>query len=360
MNAINTKPIKVLVVDDSPLMRILLTRIIEKSPELTLVGTASNGKVALDLIAKTNPDVITMDIEMPEMDGLACLVHIMKEMPKPVIMISAYTKEEEESTITALELGAVDFIPKPHPALPETIEEIKKEIYTKIRTASLIEVKKTDSKIIDTMLEKARSHKHHGHSSLTKHKQPCEKVISIGVSTGGPKALSTMIPAIPPDINASILIVQHMPPGFTKALANRLDELSKIEVKEAKGGDPLVAGKVYIARGDHHLTVKCQNHTYFTRLNQNGHVSSFRPSIDVLMKSTAQHFQDKNIGVIMSGMCTDGVEGVRYIKENQGTVIAQDEATSAIFGMNKIAIQLGRVDHIVALDQIVPTILNQL
>jgi two-component system chemotaxis response regulator CheB len=360
MNVIDNGPIKVLVVDDSPLMRIILTRLIEESPELTLVGTASNGKKALDLIAKTNPDVITMDIEMPEMNGLDCLAFIMKEMPTPVIMISAHTKEEAESTITALELGAVDFIPKPHPTLPETIEEIKKEIYTKIRTASLIKVKKIDPQIIDAMFEKARSHKHHDHSSGTHHTQPCENVISIGVSTGGPKALSIMIPAIPPDINASILIVQHMPIGFTKALAKRLDEISKIEVKEAEEGDLLVSGKVFIARGDHHLTVRRHNHTYFTSLNQNGHVSSFRPSIDVLMQSTARYFQNKNIGVIMSGMCHDGVEGVRTIKENKGIVIAQDEATSAIFGMNQIAIQLGFTDHVVALDKIVPTILNQL
>lgn len=360
MDIIDTRPIRVFVVDDSPLMRIILTRIIEASPELTLAGTASNGKKALDLIAKTNPDVITMDIEMPEMDGLSCLVHIMKEMPTPVIIISAHTQEEAELAITALELGAVDFIPKPHPALPETIEEIKKEIYTKIRTASLIEIKKIDPQTIDAMFEKAQSHKRRGHSLPSKHTLPCEKVISIGVSTGGPKALSTIIPTIPPDINASILIVQHMPPGFTKALAKHLNRISKIEVKEAEEGDALVSGKVFIARGDHHLTVKRHKHTYLASLNQNGHVSSFRPSIDVLMQSTARYFQNKNIGVIMSGMCHDGVEGVRHIKNNHGTVIAQDESTSAIFGMNQIAIQLGLADHVVALDKIVPTILNQL
>ncbi|MBN2028917.1 chemotaxis response regulator protein-glutamate methylesterase [bacterium] len=360
MNMIENRPIKVFIVDDSLLMRTLLTKLIEDSPELTLVGTASDGKTALDLIAKTNPDVITMDIEMPEMNGLECLSRIMKEMPTPVIMISAHTQEETELTITALELGAVDFIPKPHPILPESIEEIKKKIYIKIRTADLIDVKKIDPQMVDAIYAKTQFPKNRSSSSQARRVIPCKNVISIGVSTGGPKALSMIIPTVPADINASILIVQHMPARFTKALAKRLDELSEVEVREAKEGDPLVSGKVFIARGDYHLTIERNSHTYFTSLNQEERVSSFRPSIDVLMRSTAHHFKKKNIGVIMSGMCSDGVEGIRHIKENQGTVIAQDEATSTIFGMNKIAIQMGLVDKVVSLDQIVPTILNQL
>lgn len=356
----DTKKIKVFVVDDSLLIRTILTRMIEESSEFELAGTASNGKMALDLIAKTNPDVITMDIEMPEMNGLASLARIMAEMPTPVIILSAYSKEGADLTITALELGAVDFITKPHPIFSRTVEDIKKEIYIKLRTASLIQVKKIDPITIDTISTKHYEWKHRISSQQPHKTRPSENIISIGVSTGGPKALSTIIPTIPSDINATFLIVQHMPIGFTKALADRLNILSRIEVKEAKDGEMLVSGKVFIARGDFHLTVEKNDRTFFTRLNRNGYVSSFRPSIDVLMKSTADHFRNKNIGVIMSGMCADGVEGVRYIKKNRGLVIAQDEETSTIFGMNKIAIQLGCVDHIVPLNKIVPTILDQL
>jgi len=353
-------PIKVLVVDDSPLMQVILKKLIEESPEFTLAGLASNGKAALDLIAKTDPDVITMDVEMPEMDGLDCLARIMKEIPKPVIMISAYTRDEEESTIMALELGAVDFITKPHPVLSETIEEIRKTIYTKIKTASLIRVKKVDPRTIDTIMGKTRFRKHTLPSPSVHRLRPADKIVSIGVSTGGPKALRTMIPSIPPDINASILIVQHMPPGFTKALADRLDSLSGIEVIEARDGDILAAGKVYIACGGYHMSVEHSGRTFYTSLNQNGHVSLFRPSIDVLMKSTSRLFRERNIGVIMTGMCTDGVEGVRHIRENRGIVIAQDEKTSAVFGMNKIAIQQKIPHHVVPMDQIVPTIMDLL
>lgn len=356
----DTKKIKVFVVDDSLLIRTIMTKMIEESSEFELVGTASNGKIALDLIAKTNPDVITMDIEMPEMNGLAALSRIMAEMPTPVIILSAHSKEGADLTITALELGAVDFITKPHPIFSRTIEDIKKEIYIKLRTASLIRVKKIDPIEIDAKSTKHYERKHRISSQQPHDTRSCENIISMGVSTGGPKALSTIIPTIPPDINATFLIVQHMPIGFTEALADRLNTLSRIEVKEAKNGEMLGPGKVFIARGDFHLIVEKNDRTFFTRLSRNGYDSSFRPSIDVLMKSTADHFRDKNIGVIMSGMCADGVEGVRDIKRNGGTVIAQDEETSTIFGMNKIAIQLGCVDHIVPLNKIVPTILDQL
>ena len=354
------RPIKVFIVDDSPLMRIILTKIINDSPEFALAGTASNGKIALDRIAKTKPDVITMDIEMPEMDGLTCLTYIMKEMPTPVIIISSHVKKEEKLTITALELGAVDFIPKPNSAQSGPFEDLRKEIYTKIRTASLIKVKTIIPQMIDDMHTEMKFKKHLSQSHQSRHVRACENLVSIGVSTGGPNALAAIIPTIPADINASFLIVQHMPSGFTHALANYLNGISEIEVTEAKGGDPLVSGKVYIAHGDYHLTVERYDNKYFTSLNQNGYVSSFRPSIDVLMKSTAHYFRDNNIGVIMSGMCADGVEGVKYIKENNGIVIAQDKETSAIYGMNQIAIQLGLADYVVPLNKIIPTILDQL
>ncbi|MBN2102904.1 chemotaxis response regulator protein-glutamate methylesterase [bacterium] len=351
------KPIGVLCVDDSPLIRKILTRMIGKHPDLKLLGTAHNGKTALEEIARKKPDVITLDFEMPEMDGLETLRRIMQEMPTPVIMLSSYSVEGADLTFRALDLGAVDFIAKPHKIFSRSIEDIETQILNKIRAASQVHVKKMDPVQIKSALNSQHLHKEHKKSIRIR---ACDYVISIGVSTGGPLALKQILPMIPADINACFLIVQHMPPGFTKALADRLNEIASVDIKEADDGDLLMSGKVYIAKGDHHLIVRGANHGWITGLSINGHVSSFRPSIDVLMNSTSKYFEDRNIGVIMTGMCADGVKGVQSIKNKNGRVIAQDERTSVIFGMNKLAIQAGYVDEIVPLNQIIPKILEHI
>jgi two-component system chemotaxis response regulator CheB len=347
-------PIKVLVVDDSPLVRTIMTRMLVNLPEFELVGTAANGKAALEMTARLHPDVITMDIEMPEMNGLEALAIIMDQMPTPVIIMSAHSKPDAGLTIRALELGAFDFVTKPHPIFSRKIVEISDEITMKLRTASLGDVKR--NRIVHYQ-PSDENHQKWKKPYLPAHRT-CKRIISIGVSTGGPTALKTISQALPHDIDAAILIVQHMPVGFTKALADRLNEVSRVEVKEAEDGDPIVPGRVFLARGGYHLCVEKNSHHHFLRLNRRKHVSFFRPSIDVLMQSTAEHFTENNIGVIMTGMSADGVEGVRAIKRNRGIVIAQDEETSAIFGMNKLAIQSGMVDHIVPLERIVPTLLR--
>ncbi|HDQ46322.1 MAG TPA: chemotaxis response regulator protein-glutamate methylesterase [bacterium] len=354
----SNRKIRVLIVDDSILVRRILGRIIEESPEFELAGEAPDGRSALDLIPKTNPDVITLDLEMPEMDGLTALEHIMTESPTPVIVLSAYSKAGADHTIAALELGAVDFIPKPHPVYSRPLEDVKDELFSKLRTAAQARVRRIDPESIGTGKKKPeipvnRKSVIHGNT-----KRAAEKVISIGVSTGGPKALRAMIPMFPSDLNASILIVQHMPAGFTRALADRLNDISRIEVREAENNDRLLAGRVYIARGDYHLIVEINGRSHLTQLTYGEKKLSFRPSIDVMMKSTATHFHENNIGVIMTGMCSDGVEGVRSIKKNGGYVIAQDQKTSTVFGMNKLAIQAGVVNRIVPLDRIVPAVLD--
>lgn len=349
------KTIGVFCVDDSPLIRKILTRMIGEHDDLKLLGTAQNGKMALDMIAKLKPDVITLDFEMPEMDGLETLRRIMTEMPTPVIMLSSYSLEGADLTFQALDLGAVDFIAKPHRIFSRSIEDIEHHILDKIRTASQVHVTKLDKSqpsLVIPVYEKKEK--------FSTKVNPCDFIISIGISTGGPQALKEILPTIPPDINACFLIVQHMPPGFTKALADRLNDISAIDIKEAEEGDLLMGGKVFIAKGDHHLIVRGEHHGWITGLSQNGHVSSFRPSIDVLMQSTATHFEDRNIGVIMTGMCADGVKGVQCIKQKKGHVIAQDEKSSVIFGMNKLAIQAGHVHDVLPLSQIIPKILEHI
>jgi two-component system chemotaxis response regulator CheB len=352
----SNRTIRVFCVDDSPLIRKILTRMISQHPDLELIGTAHNGRVALDEIARLRPDVITLDFEMPEMNGLETLKRIMQDMPAPVIMLSSYSVEGADLTFQALDLGAVDFIAKPHRIFSRSIEDIEALILNKIRAAAQIKVKPIDiNRQIADSLPACPKPKLRSHTI-----RACEHVISIGISTGGPQALKKILPTIPADINACFLIVQHMPSGFTKALADRLNVISPIDIKEAEEGDLLMGGKVFIAKGDHHLLVRNEHHGWITGLGRNGLVSSFRPSIDVLMNSTARHFEDRNIGVIMTGMCADGVNGVKSIRDHNGYVLAQDEATSVIFGMNKLAIQAGYVHDVAPLTEIIPSILEHI
>ncbi len=354
------KKIKVFIVDDSPLIRKLLTNILNEDPQIGIAGTAPNGKIALNKIGKLNPDVITMDIEMPEMDGIETLKRIMQEIPTPIIMISAHTEQGAELTFKALELGAVDFITKPDAIFSRKIVDIKDEIIMKIKGASKVKVKKIDKKKSEEIEKKNREIKKKKSRESGVKLYKCKNIISIGISTGGPQALSRIIPTIPSNINAGILIVQHMPIGFTRAFAGRLDSISKINVKEAENGDIILPGHALIAKGDHHLKVREEKYAFIAGLDQKEKVSLFRPSIDVLMKSTAENFKENNIGVIMTGMGSDGVKGILRIKEEGGKSIAQDERTSIVYGMNKLSVKSGHIDRIVPLEKIVPAILDLL
>lgn len=356
MNPRPKKKIRVLAVDDSPLIRKILNYMLSDHPEMELVGTAPNGKIALQKIEKLRPDVITLDFEMPVMNGLETLKHIMADMPTPVIMLSSYSEEGADLTFQALDMGAVDFITKPHPVFSQRIEDIQGEILKKIKTASHVRVERVLDYKPRKIVKKPVRQQH----PLSARQPGCNHIVSIGVSTGGPKALQQMIPKIPIDIPAAVLIVQHMPPGFTRALAERLNTLSKIQVKEAENGDVVTNGTVLIAPGDQHLTVNKEANRFVARLSRNGYDSPFKPSIDALMVSTSELFQRENTGVIMTGMCSDGVNGVGRIREKGGKVIAQDEKTSVVFGMNKLAIQRGYVDAVVPLDRIVDKMLNMI
>lgn len=355
-----------MIVDDSPLMRKLLSNVLSEDPQIEVVGSAPNGKIALDKIGALRPDVITMDVQMPVMDGIETLTRIMIQKPTPVIMISAYTEEGANLTFKALELGAVDFITKPDAIFARPIVDIRDEIIMKIKTANKINVKrlgKDKEEELEERETKAREEKkaREERKEKAEHEvslEKCRKIVSIGVSTGGPEALKEIIPHLPPHIDAGILIVQHMPPGFTNAFAQRLDTISDIEVKEAQEGDIIMPGRILIAKGDYHLKIKEEKFAYITRITHEERVKLFRPSIDVMMMSTAEHFQNRTIGLIMTGMASDGVDGIRVIKEKGGITLAQDEKTSVVFGMNKLAIESGYVDRIVGLKEIVPVLMN--
>lgn len=350
------KIIKVLVVDDSSFMRKIISDIINSDPELEVIETARNGKEAIEKITIHKPDVITMDVEMPVLDGLSALEEIMKNNPTPVIMLSTLTKEGADATMRALELGAVDFITKPSSIFKVNTEDMRLELIAQLKMASKVIMKKKFAKPIGEINKgKTETKKRDIEPKsriLKSGSKGRHKIIAIGTSTGGPKALQYVIPKLPADLNASVLIVQHMPPGFTKSLAERMDSMSQVKVKEAEDLDELEVGCVYIAPGNYHMRLKKENNKFIIRLGDDGAVTGHKPSVDAMMDSIAELKIDNVIGVIMTGMGSDGAKGLNNLKRNNNYVIAQDEETCVVFGMPGSTIKLGAVDKIVSLEEI--------
>lgn len=349
--------VRVLVVDDSAFMRKIISDMIALDKELTVVGTARNGKESIQKIKDLSPDVITMDVEMPVMDGLAALEIIMKQFPRPVVMLSSLTNEGADATLKALELGAVDFITKPVSVFKVNTEEIKAQLIEKIKVASRVKV--NTENLFRSSTKKMEIKSIAKPSILQEKNKSIKRIVAIGTSTGGPKALQEIIPYLPKNIPASILIVQHMPPGFTKSLAERLNNISEMNVKEAEDNETLLAGWAYIAPGDYHLELKNEANLLKIKLTKTKPVSGHRPSVDVMMNSLARlNLGDKVISVIMTGMGSDGAEGIKNIKLSNGYTVAQDEATCVVYGMPKSAISLGCIDKIVPLQDIAGTIIQ--
>lgn len=345
--------IKVLVVDDSLLTRKVLSDIIRNTPGLKLAGTANDGKFALAKIPFLKPDVITLDVNMPKLDGIATLQEIMKRFPKPVIMVSAVTKEAASETIAALEAGAVDFITKPDS--DKDIEKIKKLLIEKIKAASrykLDAVKPTGKIEPVKIFETPQIH-------VDTTRNFAKKVVAIGISTGGPKALKEVFVNNNLNQSLSILIVQHMPDTFTGAFATRLNQISNLNIKEAENNDPILEGHVYIAPGHSHMAIEMKSGKPHIKLYTGPKVSGHMPSVDVLFNSVANVFKSKAIGVIMTGMGRDGADGTVEIKNKMGYTISQDEKTSVVFGMNREAINLGSIDKIVPLEKIASAFTEQ-
>lgn len=390
--------IRVLIADDSAFMRQVLSDLFVKQADFEVVGTAKNGKDAITKVKELKPDLMTMDVNMPVMDGLNALAVIMEESPIPVVMISSLTHEGTEETIRALSLGAVDFISKTGGSVSK-IDTIEDEILAKCRNAAKANVNRivsSDSKIEKPIASLKPAIKHvefpirHGFKSpekksivtgnkpsaafpLTKHanpllgqkqhkfvlrpvKQPAaispsKKLVAIGASTGGPQALQNVITHLPADLPCGVVVVQHMPPGFTKALAGRLNSISQITVKEAENDEIIKAGHVYIAPGNYHMRIKDEGSLRRIKLGQDPPVGNHRPAVNVMYDSVAP-LGSKLVAVIMTGMGCDGLDGMKKIKAAGGFSIAQDKATCVVYGMPKAVVDAGLADEVCPIQDI--------
>ena len=338
--------IKVLCVDDSALIRSLMTEIINSQPDMTVVATAPDPLVARDLIKQHNPDVLTLDVEMPRMDGLDFLEKLMRLRPMPVVMVSSLTERGSEITLRALELGAVDFVTKPRVGIRDGMLDYSEKLADKVRAAARARVRQ------------AAPVQHAGASAAHAAAAPAplfnnplvstEKLIIVGASTGGTEAIREVLVPLPPDAPA-VLIAQHMPPGFTKSFAQRLNGLCRITVKEAEHGERVLPGHAYIAPGHAHLLLARSGANYIAHLSDEPPVNRHRPSVDVLFRSAAQHAGKNAVGVILTGMGRDGAAGLLDMKQAGAYTLAQDEASCIVFGMPREAIALGAADEVAAL-----------
>ena len=328
-----------MVVDDSAVVRSAMRDVLSRENEIGKVETAANGKIALRKLERCSPDVVTMDVQMPGMDGLETLEKIMEIQPRPVIMLSAYTFEGAEKTIRALELGAVDFIQKPSGRLQQDIKMVGAELAEKIRAVASVKRKRAlaikaepvkpailDLPAADSVPEAPR------------------KIVAFGASTGGTEALRYVLTRLPADFPAGIVVTQHMPQGFTHAFASRLNSLCALSIKEAAHRDLIAAGRVLIAPGHSHMVVNRDQNLAYVDLNRLPKVSGHRPSVDVLFKSVAEAYGSASIGVILTGMGRDGAEGMKRMHDCQANTIAQNKESCVVYGMPKAAVEEGGVD----------------
>jgi len=341
--------VQVLVVDDSALMRKLISNLLESDPRIEVMDTARDGYEAVEKVAGLHPDVVTMDVEMPRVSGLDALARIMSQCPTPVVMLTGLS--DPSLAIEALERGAVDFVLKPSGAISVDIYRVRQELIEKVKLATLVNLRKVTAQVESVALPPLPLNL--GAKVEDRSFRPAgRRAVAIGASAGGPKTLSYLLSRLPAGLPAPVLVVQHMPPGFTRSFAERLHEHSPLLVKEAEEGDVVLPGQVYIAPGDHHMLVEKRAGRKIIRLTQSPRVKGLRPSADVAITSVAEAYGAGSIGVILTGMGSDGVEGLRAIKERGGMVIAQDKATSIIYGMPRAAVESGCVDKVLPLDDI--------
>lgn len=346
--------IKVLIVDDSALIRSLLKEIINSQPDMEVVGAAPDPLVAREMIKSLNPDVLTLDVEMPKMDGLNFLEKLMRLHPMPVVMVSSLTERSSDITLRALELGAIDFVTKPKLDISSGMQEYSHEITDKIRSAAKAKVRKAavlnipKSNTADAVLP-----------ALSNAIATTEKIIIVGASTGGTEAIKEFLIRLPSDC-PGILVTQHMPEAFTKSFADRLDSLCKITVKEADNNERVLPGHAYIAPGHSHLLLKRSGANYMTELSQGPPVNRHRPSVDVLFRSAANCAGKNAIGVILTGMGKDGALGMLEMKHAGAYNFAQDEATCVVYGMPKEAVTVGGVHEVIPLPDMAKAVMSHL
>jgi two-component system chemotaxis response regulator CheB len=348
--------VKVMVVDDSAFMRKVLQDMLSSDPSIEVVGTARNGDDALKKIPKLSPDVITLDVEMPVMDGLTTLKEVVTLYSLPVVMVSSLTKDGTKQTIEAMQNGAVDFVSKPSGPITTKIHDIRDELVLKVKVASHANLHKEYTRTPPVKPNPIATQRSYPIRPLSLDK----KVVAIGTSTGGPKALVDVISKLPKEINAPVLIVQHMPEGFTKSLAERLHKLSELDVKEAENGEIVQDGCVYIAPGSYHMRIEENGDGLMIRLdNETPPTKGHRPSVDEMFNSLAQIDTYQKIAVIMTGMGSDGSDGLVSMKRHDNTIaIAEAEETCVVFGMPRAAITTNHVDEIVPLGEIAKRIFH--
>ncbi len=342
--------IRVLIVDDSALMRRLLTAILSSDHDIEVIGTAPDPYIARDKIKAVSPDVLTLDVEMPKMDGLTFLEKLMAVRPMPVVMVSSLTEAGCQTTLRALELGAVDFFTKPKFDMQGGMEEQAQELIFKVKGAAQARLAKMRPLVTSVTATKSQL-------QISKMLRTTDTVIAVGASTGGTEAIRELLEVLPANF-PPILITQHMPEKFTNAFANRLNEICQITVKEASDGDSVILGQALIAPGNYHMTLARSGARYHVGINQESSVNRCRPSVDVLFRSVARYAGNNAIGIILTGMGKDGAEGMLEMRRAGAYNLAQDEASCVVFGMPKEAIKLGGVDKTLSLSEIPAAILT--
>lgn len=343
---------RVLVVDDSAFMRRLTTQIVADSGEFSVVGTARNGYDALKQVHALDPDIVTLDVDMPELDGLAALGYIMSEAPRPVVMLSgASSTTGQENALRALELGAVDFVVKPSGPISLDLGSIAERLLDALRAAASVNPR--GLRAMATITQEARA-------LMTTARVAAKRAVAIACSTGGPRALTALVPRLPRSLDAAVLIVQHMPAGFTRSLAERLDVVSPLEVQEAHDGDLVVHGRVYLAPGGRHMRVALDAGQPRIVLDDTPPLWGVRPAADVLFPSVAEVFGASAIAVVLTGMGRDAAEGTRLIRAAGGRALLQDRDSATIFGMPQAALQTAGADRVVALDEMATAVIELL
>ncbi len=344
-----TPPVRVLVVDDSALMRKLIPQILQSDPSIQVVGTAMDGNFGLKKIEEMKPQVVTLDLDMPGMGGLDMLKEIMLRHPVPVIVVSSHSTQGASVTLQALSMGAFDFVAKPID-VSANMPEIARELIAKIKAAA-----QSRRVAIAAPLEAQKQ----SQKPVLEAKTRATRIVAIGISTGGPQALQYLLPQLPKNFPGTIVIVQHMPEGFTEMFSRRLEEICAITVKEAQSGDLLLAGRALICPGNRHIKVKRLPMGEVAVLNDDPRVNGHRPSVDVLFKSVAEEFGEKSIAMLMTGMGEDGAQGLGLVKAAGGMTIAQSEESCVVFGMPKAAIERGYAVRVIPLDALANTLQAQ-
>lgn len=355
-----SKQIKILIVDDSAFMRKALSMMLESDPLIKIIGTANNGEDGIEKVKLLKPDLVTMDVEMPRMDGLTALRHIMKDNPVPVMMVSSITTDGAAATLEALDLGAVDFIPKQMSYVSLDIVKIKEDLIAKIKNivarkhvlmaryrqqssfaaAAGASRDRKGALLVPTSPRVAKRKNHH------------VGVISIGSSTGGPPALHSVIKNLPANLPVGVVIAQHMPPTFTKSLADRLNTMTSLQVREAEDGEKICAGDVLISPGGRHLSVQKRGSVYRARVSSEPADTLYKPCVDVLFNSVAEAYGRSTLAVVLTGMGSNGVAGARLIKSKGGVLIAQNEATCVVYGMPRAVVEAELADDVVPIDAV--------